>query len=161
MKKIFPLTLFAISGALGVQFVQPGSFVRQSSVRQSSVPAPILAGAHADAHVFSILERSCQNCHSLKTEWPVYSRVFPFSWIVEHDVQEARTHMNLSRWQIYDESEKSLLLSEIGSVARNHIMPPRRYTMIHPEAKLSEGEANEVYDWTRSERKLLKHSPED
>jgi hypothetical protein len=156
MKKIILLTLFAISGALGVQLVQPPSLVRQYSV-----PAPILSGAHADAHVSSILERSCQNCHSLNTQWPVYSRIFPFSWIIEHDVQEARTHMNLSRWQIYDDSEKSLLLSEIGSVARSHIMPPRRYTMIHPEAKLSEGEANEVYQWTRSERRLLMHSPED
>ena len=68
--------------------------------------------------------------------------------------------MNLSRWQTYEDSEKSLMLSEIGAVVRNGIMPPRRYTMIHPEAKLTEAEVNEIYQWTRSDRKLLNHSPE-
>jgi len=69
--------------------------------------------------------------------------------------------MNLSRWQIYDDGEKGLLLAEIGSVVRNRVMPPRRYTMIHPEAKLSDSEATEIYQWTRSERRMLKHSPEE
>jgi len=115
-------------------------------------------GAHADAHVFSVIERSCQNCHSLRTEWPLYSRIFPFSWLIDHDVRTARTYMNLSRWQTYEDSEKSLMLSEIGSVVRNHIMPPRRYTMIHPEAKLTEAEVNEIYQWTRADRRLLNHS---
>ena len=31
--------------------------------------------------------------------------------------------MNLSRWQTYEDSEKSRILSEIGSVVRNRIMP--------------------------------------
>lgn len=69
--------------------------------------------------------------------------------------------MNLSRWQIYDDSEKGLLLAEIGSVVRNRVMPPRRYTMIHPEAKLSDAETTEIYQWTRSERRRLSHSPEE
>ena len=156
MKKIFVFgAAFAISGMLGAQFIQPASLVRQSDLH-----APILVGSTVDPHVSSILERSCRNCHSLNTEWPVYSRIFPFSWMIEHDVQAARTQMNLSRWQIYEDSEKSLMLSEIGSVVRNRIMPPRRYTMIHPEAKLTEAEVNEIYQWTRADRRLLDHSPE-
>jgi hypothetical protein len=150
------MTLFAVSGALGIQLVQP-----VSAGRPSASTAPILVGAHPDAHVLSVIERSCQNCHSLKTEWPLYSRIFPVSLMIEHDVQTARAHMNLSRWQIYEDSEKSLLLAEIGSVVRNRVMPPRRYTMIHPEAKLSEAEANEIYEWTRADRRLLNRSPEE
>ena len=155
-KSLSFVTLFAISGVLGIQLVQPASAVRQAP----SQPAPILIGAHADAHVSSVIERSCQNCHSLRTEWPLYSRIFPFSWLIDHDVQTARTYMNLSRWQTYEDSEKSLMLSEIGSVVRNRIMPPRRYTMIHPEAKLTEAEVNEIYRWTRADRRLLNHPPE-
>jgi cytochrome c len=157
MKKVLLLgVVFAISGLLWAQFVQPASVVRQPSEQAS-----ILVGAKADAHVVSLLERSCQNCHSLKTEWPVYSRIFPFSWLVEHDVQEARAHMNLSRWQIYDDEERSLLLAEIGSVVRTHEMPPRRYTLVHPEARLTDPEVNEIYQWTRAERRLVIHPPEE
>jgi hypothetical protein len=153
MKKffLFSVAIFAVSGLLWAQLVQPASLLRQTPSQAS-----LLMGANADAHVVSIIERSCRNCHSLKTEWPVYSRFFPFSWLVEHDVQSARTHMNLSRWQIYDAGEKRLLLSEIGSVVRNQEMPPRRYTLIHPDAKLSDAEANEIYQWTRTERRGLK-----
>ena len=68
--------------------------------------------------------------------------------------------MNLSRWQSYDNSEKSALLSEIGSVVRNHVMPPRRYTLVHPDAKLSDADANRIYQWTRTERHLLQSSEE-
>jgi hypothetical protein len=157
MKKIFSFgALFAISGLLLAQFVQPAS-----DVRQPTTQASILVGAKADAHVVSLFERSCQNCHSLKTEWPVYSRIFPVSWLVEHDVQAARSHMNLSRWQNYDHEEKSLLLSEIGSVVRAHEMPPRRYTLVHPEARLTDAEANEIYQWTHAERRLVIHPPEE
>ena len=128
MKKVFSFgAVFALSGLLWAQLVQPASLVRQTPSQAS-----ILIGANADAHVVSLVEKSCQNCHSLKTEWPVYSRIFPFSRLVEHDVQAARTHMNLSRWQIYDDSEKTLLLSEIGSVVRNHEMPPRRTRWFTP-----------------------------
>lgn len=69
--------------------------------------------------------------------------------------------MNLSRWQIYDDEERSLLLAEIGSVVRTHEMPPRRYTLVHPEARLTDPEVNEIYQWTRAERRLVIHSPEE
>jgi hypothetical protein len=69
--------------------------------------------------------------------------------------------MNLSRWEIYHNSEKYLLLSEIGSVVRNRVMPPRRYTIVHSAAKLSDAEASEIYQWTRAERRRLNASPEN
>ena len=80
VKKIFPfVAVFAAAGVLGIQLVQP-----VSAGRQSESTSPILVGAHPDARVLSVIERSCQNCHSLKTEWPLYSRIFPVSGLVEH-----------------------------------------------------------------------------
>jgi len=125
----------------------------------SSTKLPILAGSRADPQVVAIVERSCQSCHSSNTEWPLYGRVFPVTLLLEHDIRMAKSHMDLSRWPEYEESRKRLLLSEIGVVVRNGSMPPRRYTMLHPEAKLSSEEANEIYQWTRSNRRLLKQEP--
>lgn len=64
--------------------------------------------------------------------------------------------MDLSRWAAYDDTRKKLILSEIGVVVRNGSMPPRRYTFLHPQAKLSTTEVNDIYDWTRSSRRSLK-----
>jgi hypothetical protein len=119
-------------------------------------PAPLLAGAAAESQVMGIVSRSCQNCHSEKTEWPLYSYIAPMSWMIEKDVHDARSHMNLSRWRDYDPDQRQQILSEIGSLVRNHGMPPQRYLMLHPEARLSGLEVDRLYQWTRSERKRLK-----
>jgi hypothetical protein len=151
MKKTFPLLLvIGISAALAFALGRA-----PISSQQSGAKGLILVGSRADAHVVSTIERNCQNCHSSNTEWPVYSRIFPISLMIQHDVQTARSHMDLSEWQTYSDSEKSRILSEIGSVVRNRIMPPGRYTMLHRDAKLSPIEVNEIYQWTRSERRLL------
>jgi hypothetical protein len=148
MKRLFSFALVCgASGVLALVLAWPASAFRQAGPR-----SPLLAGAHADPHVLSILERSCQNCHSSNTEWPLYSRIFPVSLLIARDVRAAKTHMDLSRWQTYEPGEKARLLSEIGSVVRGHIMPPRRYTFIHPAARLSDSEANEIYRWTRAVR---------
>jgi hypothetical protein len=150
-KIVYIVTALAVTAVAGVQLALP-----DSAIRLAPSQAPLLAGAEVSPDVASIIERSCQNCHSLKTEWPLYSKIFPFSSLIEGDVASARGHMNLSRWQSYDNAEKSALLSEIGSVVRNQIMPPSRYTLIHPAAKLNADTTAEIYEWTRTERHRLK-----
>jgi len=154
-KMAYIAAALAVSALAGGQLVLP-----DSPIALSPSQMPLLAGTQASPQVIALIERSCQNCHSLKTELPFYGRIFPVSLVLEHDVQTARSNMNLSRWQNYADTEKSALLSEIGSVVRNHVMPPRRYTLIHPAAKLSDSDAALIYQWTRAERQLLRQSAE-
>jgi hypothetical protein len=106
--------------------------------------------------VRDIVTKACRNCHSEQTEWPVYSYVAPVSWMIEKDVSDARSQMNLSHWQEYDTEKRRELLSAIASMVRNHRMPPQRYLLLHPEARLSHAEAELLYQWARSERKRLR-----
>jgi hypothetical protein len=116
----------------------------------------IFRGAQIDPETLALVQRACQNCHSQNTEWPWYSHVAPVSWLLAHDVQEARSHMNLSQWQDYPTDDRLRLLSAIGSAVRNREMPPQRYLMLHPEARLSDGERQQLYRWTRTERSRLR-----
>jgi len=116
---------------------------------------PILSGAQIDPETFAIVQRACQNCHSEKTEWPWYGHVAPVSWLLAHDVQQARSHMNLSRWQDYSSADRLRLLSEMGSAVRNREMPVQRYVLLHPEARLTDFERQQIYRWTRTERSRL------
>ncbi len=52
-----------------------------------------------------------------------------------------------------------MLLSEIGSATKNHGMPVQRYVLLHSEARLSDQEREQIYRWTRAERKRLKSAP--
>jgi hypothetical protein len=143
MRKTIAITVVGL-WALATALSQPSG----EPAKGISVPA--------DARTLAILSRSCQNCHSANTKWPIYGRVFPVSALLQHDVRTARSHMNLSQWPMYEDSEKRRILSEVGEVVRSGIMPPKRYILLHPEAKLTQEEANHIYEWTRSSRSLLK-----
>jgi hypothetical protein len=146
---------FLLGGAsvvlLASVFVHPNGPVK---VTQSN--EPLLAGAEIDPAVKAMLERSCQNCHSEKTDWPIYSYVAPMSWLVEGDVGRARAHLNLSRWGDYSLEEKEQLLASIGAMVRSGKMPPARYTAIHSGAKLSAEDSARIYEWAHAERRRLK-----
>jgi len=138
--------IVALGGSLIHPFGAPGAPGRSQAILQD---------AQIDPETLAIVQRACQNCHSQKTVWPWYSHVAPVSWLLARDVQQARLHMNLSRWQDYSSDDRLRLLSEMGSAVRNGEMPVKRYLLLHPEARLTESERQQIYRWTRAERSRL------
>src|SRR5262249_3795816 len=57
--------------------------------------------AHVDVppEVLSVMKRACYDCHSSSTIWPWYSHVAPVSWMIAHDVNTGRSHINLQNWE--------------------------------------------------------------
>src|SRR4051794_36874244 len=80
---------------------------------------PLLAGADVPPGIIQIMERSCQNCHAEKPDWPWYSYVAPASWLIEKDVHDARSHMNLSRWGDYNVEDKKELLTRLAAAVKS------------------------------------------
>src|SRR5258705_3723702 len=96
----------------------------------------------------AVLERSCFDCHSNQTRWPWYAWVAPASWLLSHDVNEARGHMNFSTWNRYDAQERAEHLEEIAEVVEEGEMPPWFYLPLHPKARLSQSDAAAIHAWT-------------
>ena len=153
MKKWFRRIVLAGVSVAGVASILVHPF---GAVKKSVSDKPLLAGAAVDRAVIQIVERSCQNCHSERTDWPWYSYIAPTSWLIERDVQQARSHMNLSHWDEYGLEKREDILAEISAMIRSRQMPPSRYLRLHPDAKLSDEEIDLIYKWARSERKRLK-----
>jgi hypothetical protein len=149
------ILVFLLSGASAVAFASVVAHPN-GPVKAARSTKPLLAGADIDGPVLAVLERSCQNCHSERTEWPWYSYIAPVSWVVESDVGQARDHMNLSHWDEYTTEKKEEILAQVGAVAQSGEMPPARYTAIHVNAKLSSEEREQIYQWARVERRHLK-----
>jgi hypothetical protein len=151
--KLFQMILIAGTGliCLASVFVHPFG-----AVKAHSSSTPLLAGAPVDPSVVRIMERSCQNCHSERTDWPWYSYIAPMSWLIENDVRNGRSHMNLSRWDEYNLEKQQEILTELGAMIRSRQMPLPRYIRLHPSAKLSDAEIDQIYQWTRGERRRLK-----
>jgi Haem-binding domain len=135
--------------------VPPLSFLHPwGDIRAISQPdRKILMDANVPPKVREVLETKCIDCHTEATHWPVYSRIAPASWLVEHDVFEAR---NQSRWEEYSRESQIDLLTKIGSEARSGEMPIRHYLVLHPKARLTAEEQQLLYDWARTERKRVR-----
>ncbi len=150
LKKLFIAVGAAAIAGLGGSLIHPFGTTAVSGEDRA-----IFREARIDQETLALVQRACQNCHSQNTKWPSYSHIAPVSWLLTHDVQQARSHMNVSHWQDYSTDDRVRLLSAIGSATRNREMPPQRYLLLHPEARLSDGERQQIYGWTRNERRRI------
>jgi len=83
--------------------------------------------------------QACGNCHSHETEWPWYSQVAPMSWLVQRDVDKARSEFNVSRWGTGKQEA-----DEAAEEFREGDMPPWFYLPSHPEARLEGAERDSL-----------------
>jgi len=132
---------------IGIQFVP---------VARSNAPVHPATGIYTSepvpSPVRSVLESSCQNCHSSQTIWPWYSYVAPVSWLVVHHVKKGRSELNFSEWNTYPAKRKEQKLEEICEQVMNGDMPDNTYLLIHRSAKLSEQQREDVCTWAQAPR---------
>lgn len=81
--------------------------------------------------------RACADCHSNTTKWPWYSQIAPMSWMIMHNVDEARGEFNVSQSDIGEADEAAEMVEE-GE------MPPWEYKLLHPEARLTDAEQKQL-----------------
>ena len=100
-----------------------------------------LGGAQngAGTHVRELAVRACFDCHSNQTRWPWYSHVAPMSWLVQDHVDEGRRELNFSDW-----NRGSSEADEAAETVRDREMPPQSYLLLHPEARLTDAEREQL-----------------
>jgi hypothetical protein len=113
--------------------------------RTSGAGSVDAAGAPPD--VTALLRRACGDCHSRATAWPWYGWVAPISWLVAHDVNHGREHLDFSTLSSLAPKKQAKLLGEIAEEVEEAAMPPRLYRLAHAEARLSEAERRVLIDW--------------
>jgi len=115
----------------------------------------IEARAQMPPQAKDILDRSCRDCHSNKTEWPWYTNVAPVSWWITDHVNEGRQNLNLSEWGKLDKDRQDRKLRQICDEVEGGGMPLSSYLPMHPKAKLSDQDKKTLCDWTAAERQRL------
>jgi hypothetical protein len=109
---------------------------------------PPVTGEISAPGVQPIFERACYDCHSNATEWPWYAHIAPVSWLVAHDVEEGREHLNFSRWSAYSQEDQTELREEIWEEVREDEMPLWFYVAVHRDALLSRREKELLRAWS-------------
>jgi len=118
-------------------------------------PIPVISGKSANfAKVSQILQNKCVDCHSpgmlrkpFYAEWPIAKQ------LMAKDIKEAQARLVLSK-QIYsgEEAVTQLSLARLESVARNGVMPPAQYLLMHWTDKLTDDEKHSILAWVAEER---------
>jgi len=120
----------AVIGAVGLAVIQlvPYGWSHPNPPVVADAPWP-------NDDVASLARAACYDCHSNESHWPVYSYVAPMSWLVRRDVEAGRDEFNFSEWGRHGNNGDKAA-EEIADGA----MPPGRYTLLHPDARLSDAE---------------------
>jgi hypothetical protein len=96
----------------------------------------------------ALAQRACFDCHSNETDWRWYTNIAPVSWLIQHDVDEGRSKMNLSECGVSrsegegegESEEPGEGIEEAAEKVLSGEMPPAQYKPMHPEARLTSAE---------------------
>jgi len=116
---------------LAVQFVPYG--------RQHANPPVTAEPAWPDPAIRDLAVRACFDCHSNESVWPWYSNIAPVSWVMQSHVNEARSKLNFSTWDLPQRGA-----GEAAEVVLEGEMPPGYYRLMHRAANLTAGETSQL-----------------
>lgn len=101
---------------------------------------PVTQGPQWDSpRTEELARRACFDCHSNETRWPWYASFAPVSWRLAHHVEDGREHMNFSE---FDRVQRHA--DEAAEEVAEGNMPLWDYELLHPSARLTEAEREEL-----------------
>ena len=106
--------------------------------------------------IAALLHAACYDCHSDETRWPWYSHIAPVSWLVADDVTRGRERLNFSDWPRALPERAAKRLERISEEVDDKDMPPGKYILLHPEARLTAGQREQLMHWADPEAARLK-----
>mgnify|MGYP001194389411 CR=1 FL=1 len=87
----------------------------------------------------TLAKRACFDCHSNESRWTLYAYIAPVSWLIYSDIMQGRSRLNFSEWNTHPQAA-----GEIASSIQEGEMPPAIYLPLHPEAKLTTAEKQQL-----------------
>lgn len=109
--------------------------------------ATFISETNPPADVKKILETTCYDCHSNKTNYPWYNNITPVNyWLADH-VKDGKKHLNFSNWSAYSLKKKEHKMDELYEEVEKGEMPLDSYTWTHGNANLTPEQINAVVSW--------------
>lgn len=142
MKLVKKISVLLLLVFVGIQFI-PAKHNESTLIPISDFMKVYKVPTHIEKKV----KAACYDCHSNHTEYPWYSKVQPFAWILEGHIKEGKKELNFSDFGNYSSRRQKNKLKSIGSQIKEDKMPFYSYTLMHREAKLSKKEKNELEKW--------------
>lgn len=141
LKKILIALLVAF---IIIQLIQP---VRNASGLVASTD--ISKTVSVPENVKHVLKTACYDCHSNNTNYPWYSRVQPFGWMLANHIKHGKKNLNFSEFGKYPPRMQQSKLKAIADQIKDREMPLYSYTLIHKNARLTTEQKNMIIAWAQ------------
>jgi len=131
-------------------------FIRPSKNISTEEPNHIATKYAVPSDVQTILQTSCNDCHTNNTRYPWYSEIQPIGWVLNGHIQEGKRSLNLSEFTTYRLRRQYHKLEEIGDMVYEDKMPMSEYLILHSDARLSQEQKKRLIGWTEELRDSMK-----
>jgi hypothetical protein len=145
-----------ILGFLALLFVI--QFIRPAKNNSDEHPQDISSRYFIPAEINSILSVACKDCHSNKTNYPLYAEVQPIGWWLNKHVNDGKDELNFSTFTKLRLAVQNHKLEELIKLVKEHEMPLPSYTYLglHSEAKISQAQRELIMQWATKQMDSLK-----
>lgn len=127
MKKIIATIFVGVLIVCGLlQLIRPGIPEKAASAEVQVPP-----------QIQQILQKSCYDCHSDQARLSWFDHIQPGYSLVRYDILTARQHLNFSTLGSKAPAAQKAALFEAVNMIQLGAMPLRRYTRLHPGAKIT------------------------
>lgn len=135
-----------------IQFIRPVKNESNDLTYDISTKYPV------PEDVNHLLQVSCNDCHSNKTEYPWYANVQPVAWWLNDHVVDGKRHLNFSEFTKMPIAIQNHKLEETIEMVEEKKMPLKEYTYfgLHSEADLTSDEREKIITWARAQMSYLK-----
>ncbi|MEP1151810.1 MAG: heme-binding domain-containing protein [Balneola sp.] len=141
---------------LAVIFIILQFFRIDKSVPETDPSKDFLTLHSPPTQVKAVIEDTCYDCHSYKTNYPWYSNIAPVSWWLQDHIDHGREELNFSTWADYSTNRADHKLEEAAEMVLSEEMPLPSYTYSHWDANLTDDQKNELAMWFEKLRTEMK-----
>ena len=143
--------LFCLVGALQARSAPPAAGEGTVPVRSPKMQKAVdLVAGDYQKTVEPLFQVSCFDCHSNATRYPWYHSIPGVGWWIDHDVREARGHLDMSEgFPFRGKGHMKNRLKAIAHLVDTGDMPPLDYRIMHRGSGLTPQQKQAVEDWVQ------------
>ena len=150
MRRFKKVLLVLVAVLLIIQFIQPA---KNKSTQTTSTDIVKTIGITENAQ--TILLRACYDCHSNNTNYPWYSSIQPFGWLLANHIKKGKADLNFNEFGSYSLRRQISKLNGIANSVKDGTMPLNSYLIFHKNARLSQEDKAIVIKWATDKKDSL------
>lgn len=108
--------------------------------------------------VLHLLQASCYDCHSNRTNYPWYTNINPIGNWLAHHVSEGKSELNFSEFGKYSHRKGAHKMDEVVEQLQRQEMPLKSYLLVHGNARLNEAQSEMIINWASEAKAFIADS---